>query len=287
RTFPSDQREDAGGPAPEGRTPMLKVVADGAAREALAAGLDEIAREGARRMLAAALEDEVAAYIAAHAGVRGEEGRRLVVRNGHARPRQVTTAAGAVEVTAPRVNDRRVDEAAGGRRRFCSWILPPWCRRSPKVTGVLPLLCLHGLSCKDFVPALEEFVGSGAGLSAPVITRLTTAWQEECRRFAECDLSGADYACIWVDGIHFGVRLDQDRGCPLVIIGVRAGGKKELAAVTGGHRESTGSWAGLLRDCKRRGMRAPVLAIGDGALGLWAALREVFPETRQQRDWGH
>jgi transposase-like protein len=155
------------------------------------------------------------------------------------------------------------------------------------VTEVLPLLYLHGLSCKDFVPALEEFFGSGAGLSAPVITRLTTAWQEECRRFAECDLSGADYVYIWVDGIHFGVRLDQDRVCTLVIIGVRADGKKELVALTDGHRESTESWAGLLRDCKRRGMRAPVLAIGDGALGFWAALREVFPETKQQRDWVH
>jgi putative transposase len=266
---------------------MLKVVVDEAAREDLAASLDEIVREGARRMLAAALEDEVAAYIAACAGERDEQGRRLVVRNGHARPRQVTTAAGAVEVTAPRVNDRRVDEATGERRRFCSSILPPWCRRSPKVTEVLPLLYLHGLSSKDFVPALEEFFGSGAGLSAPVITRLTTAWQEECRRFAECDLSGADYVCIWVDGIHFGVRLDQDRVCTLVIIGVRADGKKELVALTDGHRESTKSWAGLLRDCKRRGMRAPVLAIGDGALGFWAALREVFPETKQQRDWVH
>jgi putative transposase len=266
---------------------MLKVVAEEAAREDLAASLDEIVREGARRMLAAALEDEVAAYIAGCAGERDEQGRRLVVRNGHARPRQVTTAAGAVEVTAPRVNDRRVDEATGERRRFCSSILPPWCRRSPKVTEVLPLLYLHGLSSKDFVPALEEFFGSGAGLSAPVITRLTTAWQEECRRFAECDLSGADYVYIWVDGIHFGVRLDQDRVCTLVIIGVRADGKKELVALTDGHRESTESWAGLLRDCKRRGMRAPVLAIGDGALGFWAALREVFPETKQQRDWVH
>ena len=190
-------------------------------------------------------------------------------------------------MTAPRVNDRRVDEATGERRRFCSSILPPWCRRSAKVTEVLPLLYLHGLSSKDFVPALEEFFGSGAGLSAPVITRLTTAWQEECRRFAECDLSGADYVYIWVDGIHFGVRLDQDRVCTLVIIGVRADGKKELVALTDGHRESTESWAGLLRDCKRRGMRAPVLAIGDGALGFWAALREVFPETKQQRDWVH
>ena len=145
---------------------MLKVVADGAVREDLAAGLDEIVREGARRMLAAALEDEVAAYIAAHAGERDEGGRRLVVRNGHARPRQVTTAAGAVEVTAPRVNDKRTDPATGERARFSSAILPPWCRKTPKITEVLPLLYLHGLSSGDFVPALGQFLGSTAGLSA-------------------------------------------------------------------------------------------------------------------------
>jgi transposase-like protein len=266
---------------------MLKVVADAAVREDLAASLDEIVREGARRMLAAALEEEVAAYIAAHVCERDEQGRRLVVRNGHARPRQVTTAAGAVEVRAPRVEDRRVDEATGERKRFRSAIVPPWCRKSPKVTEVLPLLYLHGLSSKDFVPALEEFFGSSAGLSAAAITRLTEAWQEEYRRFAAGDLSGADYVYVWVDGIHFGVRLDQDRVCTLVIIGVRADGKKELVALADGHRESTESWAGLLRDCKRRGMRAPVLAVGDGALGFWAALHEVFPETKQQRDWVH
>jgi putative transposase len=266
---------------------MLKVVADEAAREDLAPGLDDIAREGARRMLAAALEEEVAAYVASHAAVRDENGRRLVVRNGHARPRRVTTVAGAIEVQAPRVNDRRVDEVSGERARFRSAILPPWCRKSPKVTEVLPLLYLHGLSSKDFVPALEEFFGSSAGLSASAVTRLTEAWQEEYRRFAERDLSSVDYVYVWVDGIHFGVRLDTDRVCTLVIIGVRADGKKELVALTDGHRESTESWAGLLRDCKRRGMRAPVLAVGDGALGFWAALREVFPETKGQRDWVH
>jgi transposase-like protein len=266
---------------------MLKVVADEVAREDLAGGLDEIVREGARRMLAAALEDEVAAYIGACAAERDGHGRRLVVRNGHARPRQVTTVAGAVEVAAPRVNDRRVDERTGERARFCSVILPPWCRRSPKITEVLPLLYLHGLSSKDFVPALERFLGSSAGLSASAITRLTEAWQEEYRRWCARDLSGADYVYCWADGLHFGVRLDADRVCPLVVIGVRADGKKELVALTDGHRESTESWAALLRDARRRGMRAPVLAVGDGAPGFWAALREVFPETAEQRCWQH
>jgi putative transposase len=185
------------------------------------------------------------------------------------------------------VDDRRVDEHTGERARFRSSILPPWCRKSPKITEVLPLLYLHGLSSKDFVPALEGFLGSGAGLSASAITRLTECWQEEYRRWCERDLSHADYVYCWADGIHFGVRLDADRVCTLVVIGVRADGKKELAALADGHRESTESWASLLRDARRRGMRAPVLAVGDGALGFWAALREVFPETQQQRDWVH
>jgi putative transposase len=266
---------------------MLKVVADEAAREDLAASLDEIVREGARRMLAAALEEEIAAYVAAHAAERDQDGRRLVVRNGYARPREVMTAAGAVEVRAPRVNDRRVDEVTGERQRFRSALLPPWCRKSPKITEVLPLLYLHGLSSKDFVPALEQFPGSSAGLSASAITRLTEAWQEEYRRWCGRDLSGADYVYCWAGGLHFGVRLDAGRVCTLVVIGVRADGKKELVALADGHRESTESWAGLLRDARRRGMRAPVLAVGDGALGFWAALAEVFPGTRHGRCWVH
>ena len=266
---------------------MLKVVADDAVREDAAAGLDEIVREGARRMLVAALEAEVDGYLAALADQRDEAGRRLVVRNGHARPRQVTTAAGAVEVSAPRVNDKRIDPATGQRCRFRSSILPAWCRRSPKVAEVLPLLYLHGMSSGDFAPALQEFFGTSAGLSASVITRMTAGWQEDYRRFAQRDLAQVDYVYCWVDGIGFNVRLDQDRVCTLVIIGVRADGRKELVALSDGHRESTESWADLLRDCRRRGMRAPVLAVGDGALGFWAALREVFPQTRAQRDWVH
>ena len=249
--------------------------------------IDEIVREGARRMLAAALEAEVAAYIAAHAGELDEHGRRLVVRNGCAVPRQVLTAAGAVQVRAPRVNDKRVDEASGERQRFCSAILPAWCRRSPKITEVLPLLYLHGLSSKDFGPALEGFLGSDAGLSAATITRLTTGWQDDARRFADRDLSGVDYVYLWADGIHLNIRLDEEKLCLLVMIGVRVDGTKQLVALADGYREATESWADLLRDCKRRGMRAPVLAVGDGALGFWAALREVFPDTKEQRCWFH
>jgi transposase-like protein len=249
--------------------------------------IDEIVRDGARRMLAAALEAEVAAYIAAHADEVDERGRRLVVRNGRAQPRRVLTSAGAVEVVAPRVNDRRTDEQSGQRQRFASAILPPWCRKSPKITEVLPLLYLHGLSSQDFVPALEGFLGTGSGLSAATITRLTVQWQDEAKAFGQRDLSTVDYVYLWADGIHLGVRLDEEKLCLLVMIGVRVDGTKELIALTEGYRESTGSWADLLRDCKRRGMRAPVLAVGDGALGFWSALREVFPDTRGQRCWFH
>jgi putative transposase len=249
--------------------------------------LDEIVREGARRLLTAALEAEVDAYLAELVDQRDERGRRLVVRNGHAEPRQVTTSAGAVTVRAPRVNDKRTDPVTGERKRFSSAIVPPWCRRSPKVAEVLPLLYLHGLSSGDFAPALEAFLGSAAGLSPATITRLTAQWQDEAKVFNDRDLSCVDYVYLWVDGIHVNVRLEEEKLCVLVMIGVRADGRKELVALTDGYRESTESWADLLRDVKRRGMRAPVLAVGDGALGFWAALRETFPEAREQRCWFH
>ena len=163
--------------------------------------IDEIVREGARRMLAEALAAEVDAYIAQFTGERDENGRRLVVRNGYHQGREVLTSAGAVEVTVPRVNDKRTDPATGERQRFCSAILPPWARKTPKITEVLPLLYLHGLSSGDFVPALGQFLGSSAGLSAAVITRLTETWQAEQRAFAARDLSGVDYVYLWADGI--------------------------------------------------------------------------------------
>ena len=270
---------------------MLKVVPDAAvSSDATGAGgslLDQLVRDGARQMLAAALQAEVAAYIDAHADQLDDEGRRLVVRNGYHQPRQVTTAAGAVPVRAPRVNDKRVDEATGERQHFSSAILPAWSRKSPQVAEVLPLLYLHGLSSSDFVPALEQFLGSSAGLSAATITRLTAQWQQEATEFNKRPLADTDYVYVWVDGIHLKVRLEQDKVCLLVMMGVRSDGRKELIALDDGFRESTESWADLLRSCKRRGMTAPVLAVGDGALGFWAAMREVFPEAREQRCWWH
>ena len=267
---------------------MLKVVQEGSeANETGASLLDEIVRDGARQMLAAALRAEVAAYVEAHAGDVDDHGRRLVVRNGFHAAREVTTAAGAVTVRQPRVNDRRVDEMTGERRRFSSAILPAWSRKSPRVAEVLPLLYLHGLSSSDFGPALTRFLGSDQGLSPTTITRMTAQWQDEARAFNARSLTGADYVYVWVDGIHLKVRLDADKVCLLVMIGVRADGRKELVALADGFRESSESWADLLRDAKRRGMTAPVLAVGDGALGFWKAVRDVFPETREQRCWWH
>ncbi len=206
---------------------------------------------------------------------------------GYHAAREMMTAAGAVPVRAPRVNDRRIDTETGQRQRFSSGLLPVWARKSPKVAQVLPLLYLHGLSSSDFVPALDQFLGSGAGLSSATITRLTAQWQDEANAFHARSLADTDYVYMWVDGIHLKVRLEQDKVCLLVMIGVRADGTKELIALADGHRENSESWADLLRYCKRRGMRAPVLAVGDGALGFWKALREVFPQTREQRCWFH
>ncbi len=268
-------------------TPLERIHQVEGDREELLLDLDEIARAGARRMLAEALEAEVHEYLEGARGERDDDGCALVVRNGYARERQLVCGAGSVEVKAPRVNDRRLDEA-GSRRRFKSVILPPYMRRSPKVTEVLPLLYLHGLSSGDFVPALAEFFGSDAGLSAATITRLTEHWQTEHESFQERDLSERDYVYIWVDGIHTPVRLGHDgRLCCLLVLGARLDGTKELVAIAEGYRESEESWACLLRDLHKRGMRAPELALGDGALGFWSAIRDVFPETRHQRDWIH
>ena len=248
--------------------------------------LDELCRLAARQMIATALEAERRAYLEAHAEHTDATGHRLVVGNGYANEREITTAAGRVEVKAPRVDDRREGEA------FVSAILPPYMRKSPKVAEVLPILYLRGLSTGDFAPALQGFFGSDAGLSASTVNRLTTAWQAEHADWAARDLRDVDYVYIWADGVHVNVRLpdaegNADRLCLLVIVGVRPDGSKELVAVADGYREDTESWLDLLRDLRDRGMAAPELAVGDGALGFWAALRQVWPTTREQRCWVH
>lgn len=266
-------------------------VEDGAAGGLAGAGpdLDELCRLAAREMIAVALEGERRAWLDAHAEVTDAAGKRLVVGNGYLPERTITTGAGRVEVKAPRVADKRPAEQ---REPFSSMILPRYMRKSPKVTEVLPVLYLRGLSTGDFAPALASFFGSDAGLSASTVNRLTEAWQAEHERWSTRDLSTVDYVYLWADGVHPRVRLPDAEGnrdplCLLVIVGVRADGTKELVAVADGYRESTESWAEVLRDLKTRGMAAPVLAVGDGALGLWNALGQVWPQTLQQRCWVH
>ncbi len=251
--------------------------------------LDDLAREGARRMIAAALDAEVDEYVASFVEEVDERGKRLVVRNGRARERRVTVGSGTVPLRAPRVNDKRVDERTGERKRFSSRILPAYARRSPKVTDVLPILYLRGLSTGDFGPALRDLLGEDAsGLSASAIQRLTEQWYGEHERFRVRSVKFHRYAYLFLDGVHMSVRLgEDDRLCLLVVIGVREDGCKELLAVEDGYRESTDSWSAALRDLRDRGLKTPKLVTGDGALGAWAALRDVFPEAREQRCWVH
>lgn len=245
--------------------------------------LDELAREGARRMIREALELEVEQYVQRLRHVRDEEGHAMVVRNGKSHhERTVNLGAGPVKLRAPRVNDRRPDH------RFTSRILPPYMRRSPRLEEALPVLYLRGLSSGDFSEALRALLGpETAGFSATTITRLLKIWQEEYQVWRKRSLEDKEYVYLWADGVYFNVRLEEDRLACLVIIGVLPDGRKEVVALEDGYRESTESWASVLRDLKRRGLAAPVLAVGDGNLGFWAALGEVYPETKEQRCWKH
>lgn len=268
-------------------TNVIEIQTEGKDPEARSA-LDELCLAGAQRMLHRALELEVEQYLERHRAARDENERALVTRNGRARPRKVTIGSGTMEVTAPRVRDRRVDED-GQRCRFSSQILPPYMRRSPKVSEVLPVLYLRGLSTGDFREALPALLGdeATAGLSPTPITRLTAAWQQEYEAFRKRDIRSKRFAYLWADGVHFRIRLEDDRLCTLVLIGVREDGSKELVAVEDGYRESKESWLSVLRDLAARGVEAPLLAIGDGALGFWAALGEVWPEAAEQSCWVH
>lgn len=253
-------------------------------RQGFTLTLDEIAREGARKMLIEALSVEVADYVDRYANERDDNGRALVVRNGKARTRPVTLGSGAVEVATPRVNDRRPGE------KFTSKILPPYMRKSPKVENLLPLLYLKGLSTSDFKSALKEFLGDGTmGLSPSAIVSLKRSWEGEFTTWKTRKLTGR-YVYLWADGIHVSVRLGEDRKlCLLVIIGVNENGQKELLSVSAGYRESTDSWKAVLDDLCARGLQAPMLVVGDGALGFWAAIRDVegWQKTREQRCWFH
>ena len=246
--------------------------------------LEELVRAGAQKMLIAALEAEVETYIQAHQNERDKKGHALVVRNGHSQERTIYCGAGTLKVNAPRVQDQRPEH------HFSSKILPPYLRRSPRLETAVPVLYLRGLSTGDFQPALSALLGEEAvaGFSASTVTRLLAIWQEEYRGWRKRSLADKAYIYIWADGLYFKVRLGDDkRVACLVIIGVTPEGDKEVVAIEVGYRESTEARLTVLRDLKKRGLSAPRLAIADGALGFWAALRQVYPATAEQRCWVH
>jgi len=249
--------------------------------------LDDILRDGARRGLQAAIEREVQEYIDRNSHHVDDQGHRLVVRNGHHPARKIQSGNGAIEVKQPRVNDQRLDEE-GNRIRFTSKILPPYLRKTKAIEELVPWLYLKGISTGDFPEALACLGHDGSGLSPTTIVRLKEVWQGQYENFCRRSLAGKRYVYVWADGIYFNIRLTDDRPCVLVLMGALEDGTKELIAMIDGERESEQSWLELLLDAKSRGLiEAPMLASGDGALGFWKALRQVFPSTRHQRCWVH
>jgi transposase-like protein len=246
--------------------------------------LTEVLRAGARRLLARAVDAEVAAFLAEHSPLKLDDGRQRVVRHGHAPERMMRTGIGAVTVAPPRVRDRGA--AVDGRIRFTSAILPRWARRTKSLDALLPVLYLRGLSSGDFRDALTALLGKEAdALSPSMIARLKAEWAEDLARWERRDLSARGYVYLWADGVYLQARQDADAQCVLVLIGATPEGRKELVGFTDGYRESAQSWR---VDLKARGLAVePELAIADGALGFWAALREVFGRTRAQRCWVH
>jgi putative transposase len=248
--------------------------------------LTELCRRGAREMLARAIEAEVACWIDEHAHLTDESGRRQVVRNGSHPERTILTGLGPIAVKQPRVQDRR---PPAERETFSPAVLPPYLRRTKNIDEAIPWLYLKGISTGDFPEALQGLFGVEAkGISATTVTRLKAAWEEDHRAWGKRSLKGKHYVYVWADGIHFNIRLEDDRQCILVLMGATADGKKELIALSDGYRESEQSWKELLLDCKSRGLEVePSLAIGDGALGFWAAMRKVWHTTKEQRCWVH
>ena len=249
-------------------------------------GLDEILREGARKMLQAAIEAEIEEYLDKRRTLVDADGKQLVTRNGYMPERIIHTGIGPLPVKRPRVDDRMLDQD----NRFASIVLPKYIRRTPNIDSLIPLLYLKGVSTNDFPSALSALIGEGAkGFSSSTIVRLKQIWEDDYEAWSKRDLTGKQYAYFWVDGIHFNVRLDDDKSCILVIIGADSQGNKELIAVSDGHRESKISWKELLLELRNRGLSVdPKLVIGDGALGFWAAAREAYgTTTREQRCWVH
>jgi len=249
--------------------------------------LDDIVRQGAQKMLIQALEVEVDSFLEKHQYILDDKGNRIVVRNGYNPSRKIITGAGQLEVSTPRIDDRILDKH--DEKRFKSSIIPPYLRRTTNINELIPVLYLKGISTGDFTEALSAILGKEIiGLSPENIVRLKRIWEEEYEAWNKRDLSNDYYVYIWVDGVYFNVRLDDDRQCILIIIGAKPDGKKEVVAVTDGFRESKESWKGILRDLKRRGLKLPPkLAIGDGSLGFWASLDEEYPDTQHQLCWIH
>lgn len=248
--------------------------------------LTEILRKGAQKLLMWALEAEVSEFLERHAHIRDESGKRLITRNGYLPEREIQTGIGNVKVKAPRAADRRKN---GAKIRFSSNILPPYLKRTKSIEELLPWLYLKGVSTGDFGEALAALLGKDApGLSATTISRLKDAWSEELKEWQQRSLKGKEYVYIWVDGIHFGARMEDASQCMLVVIGATKHGDKEMLTIVDGYRESEQSWLEAMNDLKRRGLNtAPKIAVGDGALGFWKALPQVFGETRWQRCWMH
>ena len=247
--------------------------------------LDELVRRGARQVIQQAIEVELTELLSSCANVTMLSGRRAVVRNGYLPEREVLTAAGQVQIKVPKVRDR-----SGSGIKFNSAIVPPYVRKSPRVSAALPWLYLKGISTGDMGETLRVLLGEDAkGLSANVVSRLKSQWADEHEAWNRRDLSLCRYVYWWADGIHTGLRSeDSDGQCLLVIIGVSPDGRKERVAIGDGYRESKESWKDILLDLKRRGLQSgPLLAVGDGAMGFWAALAEVFPQTAHQRCWFH
>lgn len=267
---------------------MQEVTRDALSLPASSTGdvLSSVLREGAQRMLAQAIQAEVESYLSERSGLVNEAGHRQVVRNGSMPERTIMTGIGPINVMQPRVLDRRPQEEA---ETFSSRILPPYLRKTKSIDELIPWLYLKGVSTGDFQEALQALVGpQAAGLSASTITRLKSIWEAEQSEWSKRSLEGKQYVYVWADGVHFNIRLEEDRQCILVLMGATADGKKELIAIVDGHRESEQSWKGLLLDAKARGLVVdPKLATGDGALGFWKALAQVYPSTREQRCWVH
>ena len=270
---------------------MSTVTSRLALATAAAPALDELLRDGARRMLQAAIEREVAEHVEAHAGYRDADGHRLVVRNGHLPPRDLQTPLGAIRVCQPRVDDRRTDEQGNRQYRFTSAILPKYLRKTKAIEELVPWLYLKGVSTNDVPQALGALGLDGSGLSASSVIRMKELWRGEWLDWSRRPLEGKRYVYVWADGIYFNIRLVEPgakRACVLVLMGATEDGTKELVALSEGHRESEMSWIELLNDLRRRGLEdGPQLAIGDGALGFWKAIQQVYPSTRCQRCWVH